>query len=857
MSRKVLIPALIVLIIGGIVLSHLACKKSSVTESPTPADLNKPIGASGGSIESDGITVIVPQGAVSVPATFTINRESNITIPIQTTDAVVDKNNIYTITLKGDTLSKPVRVTIPYSASIIPPGYGEENLAVVHFSGSDWEILQGVVNTQNKTITFETQKFSSFVAGVPTHKVEFPTAFVPLDETITFDNVIMPGPQFQSYDYSDHLVGLFRDPDIYWGVMKAPSGIDPSNQFGNVAYAARYLNDGINSTLNFGKDRQSCLTFKLDLRSTNSFTIEFDYNCKTNSYAALRVELSNSALVLPFTNCSLSWNNLTDDVGHDIFWGDGTWHHLSLNVPTFVFNLTGQTDKVCGGSYSDKIFIRFRFNPQWAGTYPVDYGPFIDNLLFKTDHYDTPQAPTVTTTAITNPTANSATGGGNVTSQGSASVTSRGVCWSTSQNPTTANNKTSDGTGTGTFTSSITSLSSSTPYYVRAYATNTAGTSYGSQVTFTTSAGTGTPPTVTTAAITGPTSNSASGGGNVTSGGSSSVTVRGVCWSISQNPTIADSKTSDGTGTGTFASSITGLSPSTPYYVRAYATNSAGTSYGSQMTFTTSSGTILSGMVAVAGGTFQMGSTNSLDLYADPPHQVTLGSFSIDKYEITYELWKKVRDWALTHGYAEADIAVGRNGYSPIGANNPVSEVNWYDVVIWCNARSEMDGLTPVYYKNSSFIPANINRSGTIDLLNTMVNWSANGYRLPTEAEWEFAARGGTKSGNYIYSGSNTIDDVAWYIKNSPNNTQTVGLKTANELGIYDMSGNVWEWCWDWLGIYTSTAQSDPKGDETGSYRVLRGGSFYIDDYYSRSAYRNYTEPDLRNGYIGFRCVRD
>jgi photosystem II stability/assembly factor-like uncharacterized protein len=196
--------------------------------------------------------------------------------------------------------------------------------------------------------------------------------------------------------------------------------------------------------------------------------------------------------------------------------------------------------------------------------------------------------PTVTTTSITSITSSSAIGGGNVTDQGSSTVTARGVCWSTSQSPTTSNSKTVDGTGTGSFTSSITGLTPSTPYYVRAYATNSAGTSYGSQVSFTTSAGTGTPPTVTTTSITSITSSSAIGGGNVTDQGSSTVTARGVCWSTSQSPTTSNSKTVDGTGTGSFTSAITGLNPSTPYYVRAYATNNAGTSYGSQVSFTTS-----------------------------------------------------------------------------------------------------------------------------------------------------------------------------------------------------------------------------------------------------------------------------
>jgi sulfatase modifying factor 1 len=254
-------------------------------------------------------------------------------------------------------------------------------------------------------------------------------------------------------------------------------------------------------------------------------------------------------------------------------------------------------------------------------------------------------------------------------------------------------------------------------------------------------------------------------------------------------------------------------------------------------------GVIPQGMVLVAGGTFTAGSTS-----------VTIGGFRIDKYEVTYELWTAVRTWALTHGYT--DLVAGQNGYNPVGSNNPVTMVSWYDVVKWCNARSEKDGLTPVYYVGET--PA-VYRTGEPDINIDAVKWNVNGYRLPTETEWEFAARGGNSTHGYTYSGSNAVDSVAWYGSNSGSTTHMVGQKTANELGIYDMGGNVEEWCWDWNSTTYPSGTTDPNGPSTTQTynRVVRGGSFNDIDYSCRVDARNHYILIVRNYYIGFRCVQD
>jgi uncharacterized protein (TIGR02145 family) len=198
---------------------------------------------------------------------------------------------------------------------------------------------------------------------------------------------------------------------------------------------------------------------------------------------------------------------------------------------------------------------------------------------------DKPALPSLTTVTVVEISYSTATSGGNITNEGGASVISRGVCWDTSASPTTANSITSDGGGAGGFKSNLSQLSSNTLYYLRAYAVNSVGTAYGNQVTFTTSQ---LPiPVLTTAAINSITSTTATTGGNITADYGLAISSRGVCWSTSANPTISDYKTTDGTGSGSFVSNLNGLAGNTTYYLRAYATNSIGTGYGDQLSFTT------------------------------------------------------------------------------------------------------------------------------------------------------------------------------------------------------------------------------------------------------------------------------
>lgn len=233
----------------------------------------------------------------------------------------------------------------------------------------------------------------------------------------------------------------------------------------------------------------------------------------------------------------------------------------------------------------------------------------VAETVFITGCKRDPELPTVTTATVTDITLNSARSGGNVTSDGGAEVTSRGVCWGLSTNPAASQNHTNDSKGPGAFTSVIETLMPNTVYYVRAYATNKVGTSYGEERSFRTN------PiviaTLTTAAVTSVTSTTAASGGNISADGGGAISARGVCWNTSPNPTTANSKTSDGTGTGNFSSNLTDLTPGTKYYLRAYATNSAGTAYGNELSFsaaaitpgiTTTDVTAITTNSAVSGG---------------------------------------------------------------------------------------------------------------------------------------------------------------------------------------------------------------------------------------------------------------
>jgi formylglycine-generating enzyme len=272
------------------------------------------------------------------------------------------------------------------------------------------------------------------------------------------------------------------------------------------------------------------------------------------------------------------------------------------------------------------------------------------------------------------------------------------------------------------------------------------------------------------------------------------------------------------------------------------------------MSCASTKGTSTNDMVLIKGGTFTMGSPDDEPERQDDElqHQVTVSSFFIGKYEVTQKEYQEI---------------MGTNPSGFKGDNLPVENVSWYDAVEYCNKRSQKEGLTPAYTINTKQSDPS-HKNDDEDSIKYTVTWNknANGYRLPTEAGWEYACRAGTTTP--FNTGNNITTSQANYNGNYPYNnnakgeyrekTTPIGSFVPNAWGLYDMHGNVDEWCWDWYGEdYPTGAQTDPVGAVTGFSRVLRGGSWYSDGQALRSAYRLNSNPSNRGSFIGFRLVRN
>jgi formylglycine-generating enzyme required for sulfatase activity len=289
------------------------------------------------------------------------------------------------------------------------------------------------------------------------------------------------------------------------------------------------------------------------------------------------------------------------------------------------------------------------------------------------------------------------------------------------------------------------------------------------------------------------------------------------------------------------------------------------------------------GMALVEEGPFQMGDQSG-DGYENerPAHTVQQSAFYIDKYEVSSAQWHDVRNWALTNGYT--DLSTGTAAIAVY--NHPVVQITWFDAVKWCNARSEKEGLVPVYYTYRYMEPYAVYRNNNVNPGAGYVNWLASGYRLPTESEWEKAARGGLYGHHYPWQSHNghwydTFNpwQANYYNSDDPftNSTTPVGYYNGaqqgygssilpvhvcdmvNGFGLYDMAGNASEWCWDWYydRYYDATPYENPRGPAAGTYRMYRGGSWYDSVFELRCSFRTpFYLPNERSDVVGFRCVR-
>jgi sulfatase modifying factor 1 len=273
------------------------------------------------------------------------------------------------------------------------------------------------------------------------------------------------------------------------------------------------------------------------------------------------------------------------------------------------------------------------------------------------------------------------------------------------------------------------------------------------------------------------------------------------------------------------------------------------------------------GMALIPAGAFTLGDIADTNASGNgAPTNVNVSAIYMEVNLVTYSQWKSVYNWATNHGYHFDLAGAGK------AANHPVQSVDWYDVVKWSNARSVQAGLTPAYYTDAGLTQVYTN--GDTDAV--YVDWTAKGYRLPTEAEWEKAARGGLSGQRFPWG--NTLSEsqdnyygntVVYSYDLGPNGynaigmigglpyTSPVGSFAANGYGLYDMAGNVHQWCWDWYATpYGQPTTTDPTGPATGNYRVLRGGVWNAGAFYARCAYRLYDFPFEAGNNYGFRCVR-
>ena len=540
-------------------------------------------------------------------------------------------------------------------------------------------------------------------------------------------------------------------------------------------------------------------TYYVRAYATNS--VGTAYGEEYTAITTQELAMVNTAVVSDITdNSAVCGGTVTHDgcsevTARGVCWSTSHNPTIADSHTTDGNGLGNFTSNVTGANYATTYYVR-AYATNGVGT---AYG---DEISFTTQ----PIMPIVTTATVTDITATTFTCGGVVASDGGASVTARGICWSTEQNPTIADSHTTDGGGLGIFTSNVTGLSCGTTYYMRAYATNSVGTAYGEEYSVTTLPAE--LPYLTTDIVTSVTDSSAMCGGIIIYDGCSDVTVRGVCWSISHNPTIDDNHTTDGTGIGDFSSFLTGLDYGTVYFVRSYAINSVGTAYGEEMSFTT---TIQDGLPCPGMPTFT-------DRDGNTYNTVQIGS----------QCWMKEN--LRTTKYADGTSI-------PQGSNTSSTIAYWYYPNNDATNKPTYGLLYNWYAVTRNFSSANHSRAQGI---------CPTGWHVPNTTEWgqlrnyvsdqsEFVCLGNQQIAKALASptgwdSSTTICSVGYM----PSNNNATGF-SALPAGYYNGSNNN-------FGISTDFWSSDSNATTFG--------------FGSHTTYLQFGSPNKNCGY-SVRCVRD
>jgi uncharacterized protein (TIGR02145 family) len=596
---------------------------------------------------------------------------------------------------------------------------------------------------------------------------------------------------------------------------------------------------GLNQKLNISDTSKMLLPY---LREADTTNILSNYRTSINN----KLDAKDTTLMLSYyLKKSERLNEIDPTFSSSIAKGinatDTSYWNKKLNITDTIGMLENYIKKEIFPQNPKNGDILFYYSNKWVNLEKGKNGQVL-TLIDDLPKWSGMAYPSITTNIVSNITTTTATSGGNISSDGAAAVSARGVVWSTSPTPTISlSTKTSDGSGTGSFTSSLTGLSPSTTYYVRAFATNSAGTGYGNEITFTTS----TPavlPTVSTISASSITITSATSGGNITADGGAAVTTRGVVWSTSSSPTVSlSTKTSNGSGIGSFSSAITGLSPSTTYYVRAFATNSAGTGYGNEITFTTSSSvvptvstisassiTITSATsggnitadggaaVTTRGGVWSTSSSPTVSLSTKTSNGSGIGSFSSAITGLSPNTTYYVRS------YATNSVGTGYgNEITFTSSSQLISDMdgNTYNAVsigtqIWMN-----ENLKTTKYRNGSTIPNIVANSDWQSLTygawsyydnnvsnnavyGKLYNWYATqgdslcplGWHVPSDAEWTILTT--YLGGDKIVGGKLKATGTTYWVSPNLGATNESGFSSLpaghrNYLGVFSERGTL------------------------------------------------------------------